>query len=598
MSQKNYYQERVVTFEKELLALRKQSSLLSWMRLTAFLVFVGFLILFFVAGHYAVAMIASLLSLGALMVLVNRNLRLEDRITLLSYKIEVNRNELLYLEHNYEQRETGSGFASINPYLANDFDLFGQGSLYQYLNRGTTRSGCVAFAQAICNPEKESVVILKKQSAVKELASKIDFIQSFQANGLSNQENGHEAKALQSWLSEPSEKKPVVRKVAIALGIINVLWITLAAMQILTWASLVIPIFISLVVAGRQAGSAAKAHTQLENMSKTFVKYTALFKLIEEEEFQSDYLRKLQQKLLSGENRASRSLHALFRILSLFDIRDNVLLAFLLNAVFLFEIHVYHLLMSWKSRHQGEVNEWFSAMAEMEVLIGFATFAFNNRENVVYPTLSEDDTFKIDAIELGHPLLHPEVRVNNSISIAGAPSVQIITGANMAGKSTFLRTVAVNLILAMNGSPVPARKFEFTPCDILSSIKIQDSLSNNESYFYAELVRIRQVIEHVQNNPRTLVVLDEILRGTNTKDKQTGSLGLLEKLISLNAIVIVATHDLVIGELEQKYPACVSNHCFEVELTGNQLFFDYKLKPGISTKLNASFLMKKMQIID
>jgi DNA mismatch repair ATPase MutS len=168
----------------------------------------------------------------------------------------------------------------------------------------------------------------------------------------------------------------------------------------------------------------------------------------------------------------------------------------------------------------------------------------------------------------------------------------------MAGKSTFLRTLAVNLILAMNGAPVIAKEFSFFPCDILSSIKVQDSLTNNESYFYAELLRLKDIIEHVKSNPNTLVILDEILRGTNTKDKQTGSLGFLEKLIQLNAMVIVATHDLVIGELEQKYPYIASNNCFEVELIDDQLFFDYKLKEGISKKLNASFLMKKMEIID
>jgi len=155
----------------------------------------------------------------------------------------------------------------------------------------------------------------------------------------------------------------------------------------------------------------------------------------------------------------------------------------------------------------------------------------------------------------------------------------------------------VNLILAIDGAPVCAKELEFSPCDIMPSIKIQDSLSNNESYFYAELIRLKDIIDHVKANPMTLVVLDEILRGTNTKDKQLGSLGLLEKLISLKSIVIIATHDLAIGELEKKYPGIVVNHCFEVELTNDQLIFDYKLKKGISQKLNASFLMKKMEII-
>ncbi len=161
----------------------------------------------------------------------------------------------------------------------------------------------------------------------------------------------------------------------------------------------------------------------------------------------------------------------------------------------------------------------------------------------------------------------------------------------------FYLPITVNLILAMNGAPVCSMDFVFTPCNIMSSIKIQDSLTNNESYFYAELLRLKDIIYHAKSNEKTFVVLDEILRGTNTKDKQLGSLGLLEKLISLNAVVIIATHDLAIAELERKYPESVVNYCFEVELTNDQLIFDYKLKQGISQKLNASFLMKKMEII-
>jgi len=230
-------------------------------------------------------------------------------------------------------------------------------------------------------------------------------------------------------------------------------------------------------------------------------------------------------------------------------------------------------------------------------LISFATFAFNNNGSVVYPTVANDG-FSVQAIDMGHPLINSTVRINNSFSISGMPTVLIITGANMAGKSTFLRTVGVNLLLGMNGAPVIAKSFTFTPCDIYSCIKIQDSLINNESYFYAELVRLKEIIEHCKKHPKTLVILDEILRGTNSKDKQIGSLGFIEKLIQLKVPLIVATHDLVIGELEQRYSGIAVNQCFEVELVNDELYVDYKLKKGISQKLNASFLLKKMEIID
>ncbi|GAO31786.1 MutS-related protein, family 1 [Geofilum rubicundum JCM 15548] len=233
----------------------------------------------------------------------------------------------------------------------------------------------------------------------------------------------------------------------------------------------------------------------------------------------------------------------------------------------------------------------------MDAIHGLARFAMNNREQVSYPEVSEKG-FVFEAIQMGHPLIPADTRVCNDVSFTGQPKVMVVTGANMAGKSTFLRTLAVNLLLAMNGAPVVARFFRFSPVHIMSSINIRDSLSHKASYFYSELLRIREIIDYVKACPQTLVVLDEILRGTNTKDKQAGSLGLLEKLMAMKATVVIATHDLTIGELDKKHPEIVINHCFEVELEGDQLVFDYQLKKGVSQKLNASFLMRQMGVID
>jgi len=577
--------------------LKHKSLLLAWKRFVSFFLCVSFLVLFFVLGYHVVFIVATIIMLAAFIVFVNYNLKFEEKISFLSCKIGINKDELLFLDHNYQHRKTGNEYATFNSPLATDFDLFGKSSLFQYLNRCNTKMGNIRLAQNLCNPEQDAAVIVNKQEAVNELCKKNDFVQNFQTYSNYIPENGHEINDLQNWINEPQENSSTLRSIAIVLAVINVLWIFLAVTHVFTWGSLLLPLIISWIVANRQGRKIAKAHLHLETVSKIFIKYTRLFKIMEKEAFTSAYLHSLQQKLSAGGVAASSSLHSLFKVFSMFSIRDNVILEFLLNTLFLFDIHTYYRLLQWKAKYGNCVKEWFSALAEMEALCSFATFAFNNCDSVVYPTLS-NDIFKIEAANMGHPLIHPDARVNNSIEIRGNPSVAIITGSNMAGKSTFLRTIAVNLLLAMNGAPVPVSAFTFTPCDIFSSIKIEDSLSNNESYFYAELVRIKEIIDHVTQHPRTLVILDEILRGTNTKDKQTGSLGLLEKLIRLNAIVIIATHDVAIGALEQKYPAQVSNYCFEVELKNEQLFFDYKLKRGISTKLNASFLMKKMEIID
>jgi len=379
---------------------------------------------------------------------------------------------------------------------------------------------------------------------------------------------------------------------------LNIIWLLLCVFGVLTWMSFILPISISQLVIYFQKNRISKYYSRINNIVGIFAKYAKVLRMIEDEYFESEYLKSLQSKLMVHETKASNSLNSLFKILNAFEIQHNALISFVLNSLFLFDIHVCFRLHEWRKKQRGEVDKWFSTIGEMEVLISFASFAFNNIDDVTYPTILKDDVFQIDAVELGHPLLQPNIRVNNDFSVNGVPSIQIITGANMAGKSTFLRTLAVNLLIAMNGAPVIARKFSFFPCDIFSSIKVQDSLTNNESYFYAELLRLKDIIEHVRTHPKTLVILDEILRGTNTKYKLTGSMGILKKLMHLNAMVIIATHDLSIAELENVYAGTVMNSCFEVELTDDQLFFDYKLKTGISKKLNASFLMQKMEIID
>ena len=511
--------------------------------------------------------------------------------------LNVNRQEVDFLNHQFSNREDGAQFQKLNPHLADDFDLFGNTSLYQYLNRCSTVIGKNYFAEGLCNSQLDSDVIKQRQEAINELSHKIEFLQDFQTTGLFVEEKGDEMSNILKWLNESVEKLNLLRIATILFPLINIGWSLSVVFGFMSLSSLIFPFLISLAAVSHFNKQIVKAHAKLGRTAKSFENYTSLIKLIEKEQFTTTYLIQLQQKLTINNVKASRSLSSLFRLLINLDVRYNVFLALLLNSLMVFDLQIFLRLQRWKSAHRLVVNDWFSALAAVDELISYSVFTFNNHELVVFPKIAEND-FTFDAIELGHPLLSPLTRVSNSVQFIGKPNVIIITGANMAGKSTFLRTISVNLILAMNGAPVCAKSFIFTPCDIMSSIKIQDSLSNNESYFYAELVRIKAVIDHVKNQPKTLVILDEILRGTNTKDKQLGSIGLLEKLISQNSVAIIATHDLEIGKLENQYPETVTNYCFEVELEDDQLVFDYKLKKGISRKLNASFLMKKMEIID
>jgi DNA mismatch repair ATPase MutS len=227
-------------------------------------------------------------------------------------------------------------------------------------------------------------------------------------------------------------------------------------------------------------------------------------------------------------------------------------------------------------------------------LSSFAGFAFNHPTSV-YPEFS-DAAFVFKANNLKHPFISDEVSVGNDVKFTGWQQFHIVTGANMAGKSTYLRTVGINMILAMTGCPVLADEFLLTPAELFTGIKTSDSLQDGESYFFAELKRLEMMIRRLEKKEPMFIILDEILRGTNSADKQKGSKALISQLVKLGASGMIATHDLTLGELATVFKNHVINKRFEVETENNELVFDYKLKEGISQNLNASFLMKKMGI--
>ena len=245
----------------------------------------------------------------------------------------------------------------------------------------------------------------------------------------------------------------------------------------------------------------------------------------------------------------------------------------------------------WKVKYGHNVKVWVKIIAELDVYCSLSNYAYNNPD-YVYPKISE--TIILRSSDLGHPLIPANKRVNNDFEINKLGKIDIVTGANMAGKSTFLRTVGINILLALNGMPVCAKSYTFKIIDLFSGMRTADSLKENESYFYAELKRLKYIIEKLQNGKPTLILLDEILKGTNSVDKAKGSWQFVEHLIALNATGIVATHDLTLCEIENNYPENISNKCFEVDIDGQSISFDYKLKMGVTKNMNASILMNQM----
>jgi DNA mismatch repair ATPase MutS len=252
-------------------------------------------------------------------------------------------------------------------------------------------------------------------------------------------------------------------------------------------------------------------------------------------------------------------------------------------------------LEKWKIYHKTQIGQWFHVLGKFETIISLTSLHVNNPD-YTFPELSEKHPVKATA--LGHPFIHAKERVCNDFVIDHEHEFCIITGANMAGKSTFLRTVGLNLILAMTGGPVCAKRFMFVPQTLFTSMRTTDSLQKNESYFYAELQRLKRMLEGMEKDEISFVLLDEILKGTNSKDKQEGSKKVLQKIMHHNGTGIIATHDLDLAEFGTRYPECIINKCFEIEIQNARIFFDYKLQEGITKKMNAMLLLKQMNIID
>jgi len=328
------------------------------------------------------------------------------------------------------------------------------------------------------------------------------------------------------------------------------------------------------------------------NIDKTIAQYSLLLKKIEDEIFVSEKLINLQQKLTYKKENASVHFKKLSSLFSSMDTISNLVTAVLFNGTFLYNLHVFKSLIKWKNDHADTLEIWLEVIGEFEVLNSLANMAYNNPA-YVYPTLN--DNFKIDFADLSHPLLNQNTRIGNDVRFY-PESFMILTGSNMSGKSTFLRSLGINMVLTGMGSPVCASQANVHPLPVLVSMRLSDSLSDSESYFFAEIKRLKQIMDELESQP-AFVLLDEILRGTNSDDKRNGTIEVVKKIIAKKAIGAIATHDIEVCLTTNEYPQVLTNKCFEVEIINNDLHFDSKLRDGICKNRSATFLMKKMGVI-
>ena len=593
---KKKYQERVKENEALLARLKRKQFIVSMLRLAVFAG--GVVAAVLVSGLSATAGVVVILLFAALfLLLVKHFTSLSDQIRFTENLVMINRSEINALEGDYSAFEGGNIWKDKNHDFSNDTDLFGEDSLFRYLNRTVTGYGRELLAGWLSDPYRLKNGIKARQEAIGELAEKFIWRQLFMAHGLGKPLEKEDIESLGKWLDEKENflSSPVMRIVVAVSPLLTIGVLILALTRVIPPEPAILLFLVNLALTGVYLKKNNRVHSMVSGKYIFLTSFEKLISVFGNERFSSKILIEASAKFHSDSRSAEKSIKDLSRIIHTFDSRLNLFVGFILNGLILWDFQCLIKLEKWKIEAAGRLPLWLEAIGEADALISLSNHTFNNPE-FVFPEITDGDPV-FEATSLGHPLIDEKIRICNDFSVEHKGLICIVTGANMAGKSTFLRTIAVNLILGMTGTKVCAAKFRFKPVVLFSSMRTTDSLSSNESYFYAELKRLKILKERLDSDADLFFILDEILKGTNSEDKSTGSKMFLGKLAEKNATGIIATHDISLGEMEKVYPQNIFNKCFEVEISGESVIFDYKLRDGITKHMNAGILMRQMGII-
>jgi len=589
------YNNRIAKYSTERNDLSKKQKHLPLLRLAIFILFV-ILVYRYLTIQTVGSAIFAVTSLVAFILMSLFDSKLKSQIKRIDILHEINRKEVAALGGDYNAFDPGNEFVDQSHDYTHDLDIFGEGSLFQFINRTSTIFGKLRLAEYLSNAYEQSKKVIPRQQSVKELSEMVELRQKLQLIFHDEIITESDKSEIAQWLESESPVKnlKLVRILAYSLPTITLIGILLSVAGIIAFPVLLIIMQWMIVIL--YARQTMKVQSIITSKSKILIRYAQCLKLIENTDFQTDYLRTIRKQIATkNELSASKDIHQLSVILKYMDSNLNILVSIFLNGLFMFNLHLLLKAEKWKKQNQANVPNWFDSIATIDALSSLANFAYNHPAYIFPEPVNDDFEFKTE--NLGHPLIDDDQRVVNNIEITGWNQFEIITGANMSGKSTFLRTIGVNYILAMAGAPVCATKLNFYPIQIHSSIRTSDSLVKHESYFYAELKRLKQIIDELEGGKKKLILLDEILKGTNSKDKQAGSIALIEQLLHYKSAGLFATHDLMLGELANRFPGQVNNLCFEIEIVDDKMLIDYKLHKGVCKNLNATYLMRNMGIL-
>jgi len=583
---------RVEMVEKLLKNTTRRFDALGYIKLFAILI-LG-LIFVFLRNYPIPLIIVGLVVLAINIFLWYFHYKIHQSLTMMSNTIAINKRHLYRISGKWvEFPDIGAEFINHEHQYSSDLDIVGKKSLFQFLNTTHTWYGRQAFVNDLLQPKYTKKTLLLRQQAIKELSKDMDFLNqmehSFSKIGLhKSMENlVKELKDTQMFIKNRMLKRVlmymplVILSFAVGVFLLNlesmyIPAVTLIAMQALVWIS-------GIIQTKRYLAGISRLPYKLNV-------YCEVIELIKGKNLESEILQRVQAQLGTSQVSAQQAIKELNKIADMVSFQYNPIIWAVLNVAFLWDIGCSIRFEQWKIKYAHLAEGWFLALGEMESLLCFSMLP-NVCNNISLPSVTKER--KIIAQNLGHPLIPNNIRVNNDIT--SIDDIFIISGSNMSGKTTFMRTVGINLVLACAGSFVCAKTMTFPLVEVITSMRIADDLNEGISTFYAELKRIKRIISLAEKNPHMIFLIDEIFRGTNSVDRLSGARAVLNKLNNMGVLGIITTHDLELCDITIKLKR-IKNYSFSEKYHNNQIHFDYKLKQGKSTTTNANFLMKMVGI--
>lgn len=584
------YEKKARRQQEEIEVLKSKLNKIAFSRLGLFILEILIVALIISEGYFWIFGVLALIPVILFLIQVKKQSAVQSELEYAVKLLWVYQNEIAHVTGGKNGYSSGEAYLDELHRYASDLDIYGQGSLFSHINRCNTENGLGLLAESLGNA-KDKVTIAERQTAITELGSYIE--QSFHFRA---QLQGHQPAQLRTiqhklvnqlpaQLGFTSSKFlrmyvkfiPFLMTGLLLAGIVfgGLLW------KILTLAALVNAGFTFFYLSDTN-----KVYYGFTGGSNLLSAFAGTIKWTEEIEWKSEYIR----RMFNGEL-ISLQIRQLSSIIQAFDARLNIFVSAFLNLFFLWDLRCSVQLADWHSRSSVHLIAGLYRISQFEELISFATLS-HNEPDWNFPVI--EDTFRFNGTGIGHPLIRESARVLNDFDLPDRPTVDIITGSNMAGKSTFLRTVGINMVLAFAGAPVCAKSLSLSLFNVLSYMRIKDSLNDQTSTFKAELIRLKMILDTTGTSANAFVLIDEMLRGTNSRDKYLGSKVFIEKLIAQGTPALFATHDLQLSEMQADHQEKVRNYHFDIQISGGEMEFDYKLKQGPCKTFNAALLLKQI----